>query len=139
MSEPEGIPIGDNEVITCISVRGREQDAALIDDLIPGAKWLWHALEVRCVAGCCNTAAFDFTPERIQWVAGGDVEPLRQPSSRSTQWGDAAELATQLEEAINEIRNLDAGVVYSEVFNAFFDKNDFIELLVHVSSELRRV
>ena len=111
------IRVGENEWIAFIDLSGRYQSAINIDHIIHKTSGLWNSLETECVAGCCGIDAFSFYPEDIISAISDTNNP---------------QLATLIQETINEIERLPTTVVVSNRLNNYADKAVFIALLNHL-------
>lgn len=117
------ILIGKDQWIAFVDISDRRDSAINVDYLLLRVERLWDALETFCMAGCCGIDAFDFYPDNLAMV--------------TTTLGKG-NLRSELAYIQNELEDLPGEVFVSSRLNQYFHKSVLLQLLKHISENLRQ-
>lgn len=96
------------------------RNAVRVDGLFPDADWFWDPLQRWCVAECCGTDAFDFSPEFVQWVTHQSNTKPDRHNWRYEQIGDVSELAVKFRESASKIQALPDQLLEARRLNSYY-------------------
>jgi len=121
MVETKDISIGHDRWIKWVELNPNDADLYNIDHLLEPSEQLWRNLETECVAACCGIDAFALWAEDIK---------------NASKHCDSKELKLHLLKLKNDLTQVDEKIIVSKRLNNIFDKQVFIELIDHISSNL---